>query len=80
MNVKHGVLIFIESKNPPVFKTPMAIRWTTDPKKGEAFLFGSDEHVSQCNLSAVQQIKKIDNCLLIKTRNSTYVLYVKESE
>ena len=80
MKTKHGVLVFLESKNPPVFKTPMNVRWTHDPHKDEPFIFGNEDHMETCNLSTVQQIKRIDNCLLIKTRNSTYALYVKESE
>lgn len=78
--MKQGTLIFIESKNPPVFKDSMDIVYSIPPKKGQAFIFSEAGRMNQCNLSTVQQVKRIENSLLIKTRNSTYVLYIRESE
>lgn len=78
MNVLEGTLHFISSKNPPVFATPMTIRYTRPPEKGEAFLFGRDRGFDRCNLSLVQKISKFDGFIVIKTLNSYYVLADKK--
>ena len=82
MQPSKGILLFIKSKNPPVFGTaPVAIEYIRAPKKGEGFLFrrvGSDAAFRLyecCNLSVVQKISKSEDFWIIKTVNSTYVLF-----
>jgi hypothetical protein len=72
--MKTGVLYLLVSKNPPVFTTPMRIRFTRGPKVGESFLFSKDGLFGQCNLSETKRLMRYHGFTLIKTRNSTYVL------
>ena len=77
MRIKNGLLMFVESKNPPVFDETVDITYTIEPEKGQSFLFNSKGN--GCNLSIIQQIKTIGKASLIKTLNSTYLLYRKEN-
>lgn len=65
-----GILYLIESKNPPVFDTPMVIRFGHVPTIGQAFFFNDGWH-----LSTVQAIKYQDGYNVITTLNSKYILY-----
>ena len=74
MKLKNGTLYLIKSKNPPVFKTPMAIQYSRAPKVGQAFLFDNGGWGGMCNLSIVKHIRRVQGVLLIETLNSVYVL------
>lgn len=74
MKLLTGVLHFIKSKNPPVFHTPMDIRYAIPPTEGQAFLFGRDyDFIERCNLSTVKKITEFDGFCVIQTRNSYYL-------
>lgn len=77
METKTATLIFIKSVNPPVFRTPLEIYYTVDPKVGEAFLFGYRGFYS-CNFSTIRKITKFDGFMVIRTRNSSYLLITEE--
>lgn len=68
-----GTLFFVKSKNPPVFGDVIDINYSEPPKVGEPFFFSAG------HLSVVQRLVKMEDCLLIKTLNSTYMLYMRES-
>lgn len=73
MEIKIATLLFVKSKNPPVFNTPLEIYFQHDPKVGEAFLF-SYRGLHACNLSTVKKITRYDGFKVIQTRNSYYIL------
>lgn len=66
-------LLFVKSKNPPVFHTPLEVYYRYAPKVGESFFF-SYRGFHACNLSEVKKITKFDGFIVIQTRNSYYVL------
>jgi hypothetical protein len=70
---KTGTLYLIKSKNLPVFRTPMTIRYTHDPVLGESFLF-STTFSNYCNLSETKKLDVYEGFKIIATRNSFYVL------
>jgi hypothetical protein len=76
--MKTGILYLIESKNPPVFQTPLRIMYRRGPKLGESFLFAS-RPFQQCNLSEAKRLTRFKGFTIIKTRNSTYVLHAVTS-
>lgn len=69
-----ATLFFVESRNPPVFKSPLRITFTDEPKVGEAFFFNTG------HLSVVQEVVSMQNYRLIKTLNSIYMLRIKEKK
>lgn len=72
-----GILTLVESKNPPVFETPMEINFTVLPRLDESFLFTSSRY-GHCNTSEVK-VSAVDSETgewLLTTRNSIYRLGV----
>lgn len=70
---KTATLLFIKSKNPPVFQTPLEICYKDDPEVEGLFIF-SYRGFHMCNLSQIKQITKFDGFSVIRTRNSYYIL------
>lgn len=74
MKFTTATLLFVKSKNPPVFSTKENIHYTTPPKVGQAFIFNRDNGLWGANLSTVKKITKYDGFKVIQTRNSYYIL------
>lgn len=77
--MKTAILLFIKSKNPPVFMTPLEIYYSEEPKIGLPFLFTRGGFTC-CNLSEVKKITKFDGFRVLRTRNSYYALLETKSE
>jgi len=77
MQLSKGTLLFIKSRNAPVFgMAPVAIEYMRAPKKGQGFLFRRvGRPFDCCNLSVVQKVSKSADFSVIETLNSTYVLF-----
>jgi hypothetical protein len=74
-----SILYLIESRNPPVFETPIVIEHNDSPKVGEAFLF--ECHMSKyCNVSTIKSIEQRKGHVIVTTRNSIYALYPLPTE
>ncbi len=73
--MKQGILYLVESRRPPVFRTPMVITYSQEPKLDEAFIFHAVNGPSYCNLSVTQKLVEVDGYKRIKTLNSEYILY-----
>ena len=78
--MKTATLLFIKSKNAPVFSIKERISYTVAPKVGHPFLFNRACGLYGANLSAVKKITKYDDFQVIQTRNSYYVLINGESK
>lgn len=78
MQPKTATLFLLKSKNPPVFRQGSEIYYRRAPKIGESFLF-SQKGLHYCNFSEVKKIVKLEDLLIVKTRNSVYAIR-KESD
>ncbi len=71
-----GILYFVESRNPPVFVTPMKISFKDLPVEGNAFYFSTYGKMDHCNLSMIKKITPLGVGYKIQTRNSKYLLAI----
>jgi len=71
-----GLLYSVWSRNPPVFTSPVFIRYLWPPAAGEAFLFRL-RSFGYGNLSNVAYVVNLWVLKIIRTRNSLYVLVGK---
>lgn len=76
---KTATLFLLKSKNSPVFVQGSEIYYTRPPKVGESFLF-SQRGLHYCNFSEVKKIVKLDDLLIVKTRNSYYAIRKEADE
>jgi hypothetical protein len=81
LGMKCAVLTLVESKNPPVFQTPMVIYYGEQdaPRIGESFLFINERH-GNCNTSEVKAIRfhSEQNVQQLVTLNSVYQIQAVE--